>query len=111
MCEYSTDYTYPAVKDMPETTERVYCKRASQFWVQSTISSHNMHACAHHLARIVRSIEEAARPFDILCPPGTPEPDMRYARRDRVDGQIKRVTHGAANGARVTVKPYTPKGR
>lgn len=86
----------------------VYCQRASQFWVQSTISAHNSHACAHHLARIVREIEEAARPFDIMAPPNTPEPDYRYATRTK-GPHFKMITPADANGARVTVKTYSRK--
>ena len=119
MCDYSTPRKVPAAEFMPAgtgtLTHNEYCQRASQFWVQSTISSHNMHACPHHLARIVREVEEMARPFDIMCPPGTPEPDMRYAQYGYGDGQtehkVKRMTPKDANGARVTVKPYAPKGR
>lgn len=106
------DYRYPDPKITAAdgvgtlaTTQWKYCQRAPQFWVQSTISSHNMHACPHHLARIVRWVEEAARPFDIMCPPDTPEPDGRYA----VEGKLKRMTPHQANSARVTVKPYTKK--
>lgn len=111
------DYRYPTPKVTAAdgignlaTTQWTYCQRTSQFWIQSTISQHNMHACAHHLARIVRTVEEAARPFDIMAPIGTPEPDLRYALSGTL-GVIKRMTPSNANGARVTVKPYTPKGR
>lgn len=103
MCDYVYTRKTPD-QGITRVTES-YCKRASQFWVQSTISTHNAHACPHHLARIVREIEEATRPFDILAPGITPEPDIRYA----VEGKLKRMTPHQANGARVTVKLYNGK--
>lgn len=106
MCDYVYTRKTPD-QGITRVTES-YCKRASQFWVQSTISTHNAHACPHHLARIVREIEEAARPFDILAPGITPEPDERYALTDGKSGP-KRITPYAANGARVTVKLYNGK--
>ena len=101
------DYRFP---NKPGSTIPYFCQRAPQFWVQSLLSTHNSHACPHHLARIVREVEEAARPFDIMAPPGTPEPDIRYALSGAL-GVVKRMTPKDANGARVTVKIYTPKGR
>ena len=88
-------------------THNVYCQRASQFWVQSLTSTHNMHACPHHLARIVREIEKCAREYDILSPDylGTENLHPAYVRV----GQS--TTRRVANYARVTVKTYTPKGR
>jgi hypothetical protein len=113
MCDYvirqeTIDYAEYMPAGSGQGTHNVYCQRAPQFWVQSTISQHNSHACSHHLARIVREIEEAARPFDVLAPIGTPEPDVRYALSGAL-GVIKRMTPSSANYARVTVKPYTRK--
>ena len=110
MCDYSNDYTYPAVKDMPKTTERVYCKRAPQFWVQSLLSAHNMHACAHHLARIVREIDDEAKKFDIgHLSSRAGQTDKRYRRfGTHPDDDGRRMTNRDSNYARVTVKPYAP---
>lgn len=96
------------------TTYNVYCQRASQFWVQSLLSTHNSHACAHHLARIVRDIEAEAKKFDLCAvnPPNTEGPDMRYARTEGPEGKLSsRVTRESSNWARVTVKPYTPRAQ
>jgi hypothetical protein len=87
-----------------------FCSRSSAFWVQSTISTHNMHSCPHHLARIVREIEEAASPFRIGYI-GEREADMRYAKTKHMDKgaaiHVERMfPPNAANGAIVTVKPY-----
>lgn len=102
------DYLHTIILD-GEPIRRA-CQRASAFWVQSLLSTHNSHACAHHLPRIVREIEKCAAQFDILKP-GTRTPDMRYARTDRKDGQSGRITREESNYARVTVKPYTGKAR
>lgn len=103
------DYKFPAGDTRyidPENQH--YCQRAPQFWVQSLLSTHNSHACAHHLARIVREIEAEACKFD-LCATGKEAPDLRYVRRER-DGKVSsRVTREHSNWARVTVKPYTRK--
>lgn len=115
MCDYvirqeSIDMAEYMPAGSGQTMHNVYCQRAPRFWVQSTISAHNSHACAHHLARIVREIEQAARPFDIYAPGNTPEPDIRYALSNSL-GVVKRIPPSDANCALVTVKPYTPKER
>lgn len=88
-----------------------YCQRKPQFWVQSTVSAHNVHACAQHLARMVRVIEERAKPFQ-LGYRGPLKADGRYSIRKSGDAHwpadtvIHRLPHSDANGALVTVKPY-----
>lgn len=115
MCDYvmrqeTIDYAEYMPAGSGTGTHNVYCERAAQFWVQSLLSAHNMHACPHHLPRIVREVEEEARKFD-LCASNTEGPDMRYARTE-FDGTVSsRVTRESSNYARVTVKPYARKIR
>lgn len=110
MCDYvmrqeTIDYAEYMPAGTGTGTHNVYCERAPQFWVQSLLSTHNSHACPHHLARIVREIEEAARQFDITTVDR--KPDARYSR----DSQMLKVgmTKEQSNYARVTVKPYARK--
>ena len=90
------------------TTQRIYCKRKSTFWVQSLLSTHNMHACPHHLARIVREIDSLAAEYDIAAPESTPGgTDKRYRKfGTHPDDDGRRMTDRDANYARVTVKPH-----
>ena len=104
MCDYK--FTNPT------TTRGLYCERNSTFWVQSTISAHNVHACTAHLARLVRLVEEKARPFQIGYR-GDLVADGRYSLRFSGDAHypantvIPRLPHSQANGALVTVKTST----
>ena len=106
------DYQYPAGDTRyVDPTVPQYCQRASQFWVQSLLSTHNMHACPHHLARIVREVEKEARLFDLnhkdSRPDGTDKRFRKYGTHPDDDG--RRLTGEEANYARVTVKVYDPR--
>jgi hypothetical protein len=83
-----------------------FCTRTPHFWVQSTLSTHNMHSCPHHLARIVREVESAAKTFDLLKNMQT-APDVRYRRDDHPGTSTHRMTTRSANYAYVTVKSLT----
>lgn len=78
-----------------------FCDRASAFWVQSLLSTHNMHSCPQHLARIVREIEARAWEHDITNPNRIEDPHPAYVR----DGKRVMLTMPKSNYARVTVKP------
>lgn len=111
MCDYSRAVEIDSAEIMPagtgKLTHNVYCQRASQFWVQSLTSHHNMHACAQHLARIVREVEKGAKKYDILDPAHIGEEGYHphYVRSEQ------RMTRKEGNYAHVTVKPYAPKGK
>lgn len=79
-----------------------FCKRASRFWVQSLLSTHNQHCCPQHLPRIVNEIDQAARGHEITSPDRLGEVNPHYVR----DGKAFRITSRESNYARVTVKPY-----
>ena len=78
-----------------------FCERRNAFWVQSLLSTHNQHACPHHLARIVAEVEDMAYRHDITNPQRDDRPHPAYVR----DGKPARLTSPDANYARVTVKP------
>jgi hypothetical protein len=122
MCDYSTPVQIDLAEIMPgssgPTTHNEYCKRASQFWVQSLTSTHNMHACAHHLVRIVREIEKCAQQYDVLHPdfigdarnPLYIRPPRKITANGKSWTASESLTRDSANYARVTVKPYISKG-
>jgi hypothetical protein len=108
MCDYQT--LIPTTDGSPVKTR--YCQRAAQFWVQSLMSTHNMLACTHHLARIIRHVEAEAAKYDIMRSQDTAAeyPDGGDSRYTKPDGRRLRMTKEDSNYARVTVKPYTRKG-
>lgn len=116
MCDYQRLIATP--DGSPVQTD--YCNRAPAFWVQSLTSTHNMHACAQHLVRIVRSIEEAAEQYDVCHPNYIGKENVQpcYVRPVRmitVNGKSRAVSESvareSANYARVTVKPHARKAR
>lgn len=100
------DYIYPGTG---ETT--VYCPRTSQFWVQATVTTHNANACPHHLARIVREIEEASKLAIIQLQKDGEDVPRSWFRWVKKDGQLypRLFPAEAHNWAYITVKPYTRK--
>lgn len=117
MCDYVIrNETMDMAEIMPggsgPVIHNAYCPRPSAFWVQSVMSTHNMHCCAQHLARIVREIETISRTYDLLDSNnnGNPGPDMRFLRKDSRTGNTNRITREESNYAHVTVKPVRVKG-
>lgn len=110
------DYLYPTPNDQRPHPHQVgitipnYCQRASQFWVQATVTTHNMHACTHHLPRIVRDVEDASKRA-IQAQKDGKEVPRSYFRWVKKDGTLypRLFTNESHNWSYVTVKPYTRK--
>lgn len=85
-----------------------FCPRQSMFWVQATVTTHNMHACTHHLARIVRDVESTSKAAIQRQKDGEKVPSsyFQWIVKDgkRYPRLFPREEH---NWAYVTVKPYT----
>lgn len=108
MCDYHFTSKMTEPDGSPTVTD--YCQRAAQFWVQATVTTHNMHACTHHLARTVRDVEDASKRA-IQAQKDGEEVPRSYFRWVKKDGKLypRLFSNESHNWAYVTVKPTTRK--